>query len=73
MTATPPASWISSIASAAVGQRRDTKALAPGTRYSSKNGPRSPLAPAALGDVGAADRVGGAGLADRVLERRSKP
>ena len=47
MTATPPASWISSIACSAVGQRRGTKALAPGTRYSSKKGPRSPVAPAA--------------------------
>ncbi len=48
MTATPPASRISSIACSALGQRRGTKALAPGTRYSSKKGPRSPVAPAAL-------------------------
>src|ERR1700712_1954304 len=88
MTATPPASWISPIASSASGQRRGTKAFAPGTRYSSKNGPRSPVAPAALamwgrpiesappapgppgalGEVGGADRVGPARLADRVLE-----
>ena len=47
MTATPPASRISSIACSAVGQRRGTKAFAPGTRYSSKKGPRSPVAPAA--------------------------
>ena len=32
----PPASRISPVASEAVGQRRETKALAPGTRYSSK-------------------------------------
>ena len=69
MTATPPASRISAIA--CVGDRpasRDTKALAPGTRYSSKKGPRSPRRAGRLGDVGAADRVGVAGLADRVLE-----
>ncbi len=32
----PPASRISAVASEAVGQRRETNALAPGTRYSSK-------------------------------------
>src|ERR1700748_1944230 len=53
MTATPPASRISAIACSAFGQRRGTKALAPGTRYSSKNGPRSPVAPAALAMCGA--------------------
>ena len=52
MTATPPASWISAIACSASGQRRGTKALAPGTRYSSKKGPRSPVAPAALAMCG---------------------
>ena len=46
-TAAPPAAWIRSTASSALGQRRATNAFAPGTRYSSKNGPRSGPAPAA--------------------------
>ena len=47
---------------------RETNALAPGTRYSSKNGPEVRAGAGRLGDVRAADRVGGAGLGDRVLE-----
>ena len=37
-----------STASSALGHLRETNAFAPGTRYSSKNGPRSGPAPAAL-------------------------
>ena len=52
-TGAPPASRISTTASAAVGQRRETKALAPGTRYSSKKAPiSSGLVPAALAMCG---------------------
>ena len=68
MTATPPASWISSIACSALGQRRGTKALAPGHQVLLEEGAEVAARAGRAGDVGAADRVGGAGLADRVLE-----
>ena len=73
MTATPPASRISSIACSALGQRRGTKALAPGTRYSSKKGPRSPVAPAALAMCGRP--IESAAPASRIASSRvrSKP
>ena len=47
MTATPPASGSARSPVRRSASARDTNALAPGTRYSSKNGPRSPEAPAA--------------------------
>ena len=68
MTATPPASWISSIACAAVGQRRGTKALAPGHQVLLEEGPEVAARAGRPGDVGPADRERVAGLAHGVLE-----
>src|SRR3954463_7398603 len=52
-TAEPPAPWMMSVASAASGQRRDTKALAPGMSHSSKKALMSSgLTPAALAMCG---------------------
>ena len=67
--ATPPASWISSDrllgASASL---RATKAFAPGTRYSSKNGPRSGPAPAARAMCGRPIESAAPASRDRVVE-----
>ena len=68
MTATPPAPRISSIACSAVGQRRGTKAFAPGHQVLLEEGAEVAAGAGRPGDVGAADRERVAGLADRVLE-----
>ena len=67
-TAAPPASWISSTASAAVGQRRETNAFAPGTRYSSKKAPISPAWSRRPWRYGGDPQMRHRRLGDRVLE-----
>ena len=68
MTATPPAAWISSTACSAVGQRRGTKAFAPGHQVLLEEGAEVAARAGRPGDVGAADRERVAGLAHGVLE-----
>ena len=62
-----------STASSALGHFRETNAFAPGHQVLLEE--RAEVGPRAgrLGDVRAADRVGGAGLVDRVLEAHLDP
>ena len=68
-TAAPPASWISPVASCAVGQRRETNAFAPGISYSSKKALiSSGFVPAALAMWGRPTEEASPASRDRVLE-----
>ena len=68
MTATPPASWISAIACAAFGPAARHEGFGAGDQVLLEEGPEVAGRAGRLGDVGTADRVGAARLADRVLE-----
>ena len=68
MTATPPASWISSIACCGGRPAARDEGLGAGHQVLLEEGAEVAGRAGRPGDVRAADRVGGAGLADRVLE-----
>ena len=68
MTATPPASWIRPIACCGVRPAAGDEGFGAGHQVLLEEGAEVAGRAGGLGDVGAADRVGAAGLADRVVE-----